>query len=141
MIRKGFILAALYASVALPSAALAHHSVAFTFDVTRKATIVGTVTRVWFKNPHIRYYISVPDENGVEQQWDTHGHNPVWLTRTGWTKDTIKVGDKITMTGDPTRDDRPLLFIRSVTLENGRVLTNAPGAKNQVLSQASHEKN
>ena len=135
MINRGFLLSILISFSIISLQATAHHSVAFVFDVTSQSTIKGVVKQVWFKNPHVRYYITVEDENGKEHVWDTHGHNPVTLSRTGWTKDTIKVGDTITMTGDSTRDGSELLFIRTVTLENGHVLNNTPRTENRIASK------
>jgi hypothetical protein len=134
MIYRALLLTTIFCCSFLSMQTSAHHSVAFTFDVTNQGTIKGTVKKVWFKNPHVRYYITVKDENGEEHVWDTHGHNPVTLSRTGWTKDTVKPGDLITMVGDSTRDGRKLLFIRSITLEDGRVLTNAPRVENRIVS-------
>ena len=108
----------------------AHHSIAAEYDMHTKDTIEGVVSEVWFKNPHVRYYLTVADEQGEEVVWNTHGHNPVTLVRTGWMNDTIQVGDRIKVMGDATRDGSPKLFIRTVELADGRVLVSHPGADN-----------
>ncbi|RLA29773.1 MAG: hypothetical protein DRR11_14870, partial [Gammaproteobacteria bacterium] len=59
--------------------AIAHHSYAAEFDRNAPATIEGVVTEVWFRNPHVRYYIKVVDETGEEVIWDTRGLSPVKL--------------------------------------------------------------
>lgn len=140
MINRVLLLTILFSCSFLSMQTSAHHSVAFTFDVTKQSEIKGVVKKVWFKNPHVRYYITVRDENGEEHVWDTHGHNPVTLSRTGWTEDSIKPGDVITMVGDSTRDGRKLLFIRSITLENGRVFINAPRVENRIVSSKEDRK-
>jgi len=115
----------------IPYLSHGHHSISAEYDMHSSGTIEGLVTEVWYKNPHVRYYIAVKDESGNEVIWDTHGHNPVTLARTGWMADTIKVGDRITVTGDQTRDGSPKLFIRTVELANGRVLISHPGTDNR----------
>ena len=73
----------------------AHHSYVAEFDADSPATIEGVVKEVWFKNPHVRYYVTVTNEDGEEVNYDTRGLTPVKLVRQGWTKKTIQVGDRI----------------------------------------------
>ena len=113
-----------------PLLASGHHSIAVEYDMHTQATIEGVVSEVWFKNPHVRFYVAVTDEEGEEVIWNAHGHNPVTLVRTGWLPDVIRSGDRIAITGDVTRDRSPKLFIRTVELANGRVLISHPGADN-----------
>jgi len=108
-----------------------HHSISAEYDMHSTGTIEGVITEVWYRNPHVRYYLAVTDENGEETIWNTHGHNPVTLARTGWMHDTIQVGDRVKFTGDQTRDGSPKLFIRTVELADGRVLISHPGSDNQ----------
>ncbi len=114
----------------LPCFVHAHHSIAVEYDMHTQGTIQGVVSEVWFKNPHVRYYVSVTDAQGGEIVWNAHGHNPVTLVRTGWMQETIQVGDRIAITGDLTRDGSPKMFIRTVELADGRVLISHPGADN-----------
>jgi hypothetical protein len=110
--------------LALASAAPSrgHHSFAAEFlpDVT--GTISGVVAQVWFKNPHARYYIEVTDETGEKVTWDTRANSPSLLVRKGWTKDSIKVGDEVTVKGYLGRDERKLMSIITVTFSDGRVM-------------------
>jgi len=103
----------------------AHHSYAAEFDRNNPTTIEGIVTEVWFRNPHVRYYINVVDENGEEAIWDTRGLSPVKLVRQGWTKDTIKVGDRITMHGHLGLNNKTSLSILEITLADGTVLSSS----------------
>jgi hypothetical protein len=105
-------------------AAIAHHSYAAEFDRNSSATIEGTVTEVWFRNPHIRYYISVVDDDGNEVIWDTRGLSPVKLVRQGWTRDTIKAGDRITLHGHVGHTNKTIMSILDITLADGRVLSS-----------------
>lgn len=103
----------------------AHHSYAAEFDRNAPTTIEGIVTEVWFRNPHVRYYIKVVDENGEEVIWDTRGLSPVKLVRQGWTRDTIKVGDRITMHGHLGLRNNTSLSILDITLADGTVLSSS----------------
>lgn len=107
----------------LPAASDAHHSYAAEFDRDNPKTIQGVVKEVWFKNPHIRYYVSVI-ENGEEVLWDARGLSPVKLVRQGWTKRTIKVGDRITLHGHVGHTNKSIMSILEITLEDGRKLSS-----------------
>ena len=128
---KASLLGVAIALVCLPQhPGHAHHSISAEYDMHTKDTIEGVVSEVWFKNPHVRYYLTVQNGEGEDVVWNTHGHNPVTLVRTGWMADTIQVGDKISVTGDQTRNGSPKLFIRTIELADGRVLLSHPGADN-----------
>jgi hypothetical protein len=102
----------------------AHHSYAAEFNADKPATIEGVVREVWFKNPHIRYYIDVTDEDGNTVTWDARGLAPVKLVRMGWTKKTIQVGDRITLYGHTGHTNKTIMSILDITLADGRVLTS-----------------
>lgn len=102
----------------------AHHSYAAEFDANNPTTIVGVVREVWFKNPHIRYYVDVTDEDGNTVTWDARGLAPVKLVRLGWTKKTIQVGDTIQLYGHVGHTNKTIMSILDITLADGRVLTS-----------------
>lgn len=102
------------------ASASAHHSFAAEFTAEATATITGTVTEVWFRNPHVRYYVDVETDGGEVEKWDTRGSSPSLLTRRGWTKDTIKVGDTVVLMGHRAHDpERKLLSIIWIELADG----------------------
>ena len=129
MTRGMILLSALLFTGAVATTATAHHSVFAVFDIMQSGTIEGVVTEIWYKSPHVRMFVDVQDETGEVVAWDTHGHTPTSLRRNGWLPDTIKVGDKIAVTGEPTRDGSPKLFSRTGTLADGTVLENKAGAR------------
>lgn len=104
--------------------AVAHHSYAAEFDRDAPMTIEGEVVEVWFKSPHVRYYVKVTDEDGNDVIWDTRGLTPVKLVRNSWMKDTIQVGDRIRMHGHIGRTNKTIMSILDVWLPDGRVLTS-----------------
>lgn len=106
-----------------PTNTAAHHSYAAEFDSDNTQTIEGVVKEVWFKNPHIRYYVAVV-EDGKETVWDTRGLSPVKLVRQGWTKRTIQVGDRIKLHGHVGRVNKTIMSILEITLEDGSKLSS-----------------
>ena len=110
-----------------PGQSKAHHSVFAAFDINKSVTIEGIITDVWFKSPHIRIFVEVINKDGEKVKWNTHGHNPTALRRRGWVRDTLEVGEKVTMSGDPTYDGSPKMFIRTIVREDGSILENKVG--------------
>src|SRR5690242_10993633 len=76
---------------------LAHHAFNAEFDGSKVTRWVGTVTKVEWTNPHARFYVDVKDANGVPTNWNFEMGSPVQLRRQGWTRDSLKAGDQITV--------------------------------------------
>ena len=106
-------------ALAAGAAAYAHHSFAAEFLEDQTRTIEGTVTEVWFKNPHVRYYIDITNDDGESESWDVRGSSPTILVRRGWTPKTIQEGDRIKVHGHLGRDGRKLMSWIYVELEDG----------------------
>ena len=97
-------LAALTVSgAALAGPALAHHSFAM-FDMNSEKSVAGTVTDFQWTNPHTWIWLDVPTASGVAEQWGVEGMSPNFLERRGWSKRTLKVGDKVTVVVHPVKD-------------------------------------
>lgn len=111
-------------SLAISNVSFAHHSYVAEFDSNNPGSIEGVVKEVWFKNPHIRYYITVTNDDGSETVWDVRGLSPVKLVRQGWTRKTIKVGDHVRVDGHSGRTNKTILSIIDITLEDGTVLSS-----------------
>ena len=103
-------------------AATGHHSFAVEFTAEETAIIEGVVAEVWFKNPHVRYYVDVTNDDGETERWDTRGSSPSLLVRRGWIKETISVGDTVVIKGHLGRDDKNLLSIIGIELADGTKL-------------------
>jgi hypothetical protein len=98
----------------------AHHSVSAEFDVNRQLTYAGIITRVEWSNPHIYFYVDVKDGSQKVTNWTFEGAGPNTLARMGWLRDTLKVGDRVTVVALPARDGANVASAREVTLPNGR---------------------
>ena len=97
----------------------AHHSVAM-FDMEQVTTVKGTVTDFEWTNPHSYVYLDVKDDKGNVEKWTFETAGPLLLSRTGWNRGILKPGDKITISGNPSRDGKKLLHLVKVVLPNGR---------------------
>ncbi len=109
-------------SVALLSAQTlsAHHSFAAEFDRNSPVTLTGSVTRVDWGNPHIWVFMDVKDDTGKVSNWGVEGGAPNALFRNGWRKDSLKVGDTVTVEGFKSKDGLPRANANRVTLPDGR---------------------
>lgn len=105
---------------------LAHHSFAAEYDGKKPIHLEGVVTRIDWENPHVYIYLDVKDEAGHVVNWALEGHPPNTLRRTGWTKDALKVGDTISVTGWRSKDDSDRIAGREVTLPEGKKLFLGP---------------
>ena len=105
------ILLALSACVPL----LAHHSFQAQYDETQMVTLVGTVTKVSWKNPHVDVNMDLKDTNG-KANWNVEMNSPNALMSQGWKVDSIKRGDEITITGFRARDGSNAIIARKVSL-------------------------
>ena len=104
---------------------LAHHSPA-AFDRSKDVKLVGTVKEFRWQNPHTWIEVLVPDDKGKEVLWGVELTSPTYLIRAGWKSNTIKPGDKVTVMVNPVRSGEPAGIFRSLTLADGRVLTERP---------------
>src|SRR6186997_1646317 len=95
----------------------AHHSFSAEFDASKPFKMTGTVTKVEWMNPHTFFYIDVTDEKtGKVTNWAMEMGSPNGLMRAGWTRNTMKVGDKVAVEGSLARSGRALGNARTVVL-------------------------
>ena len=100
-------------SLVASAGALAHHNTGAVFDLEQEVTIKGTVTRYHYRNPHIYFFIL--DEQGTE--WRVEAGPTALMNRIGWSAGTMKEGDRIEMTGNPSRRaGKASAFLKSATV-------------------------
>jgi len=101
--------------------AFAHHSFAAEYDATKTITLKGVVTKIEWTNPHVRFYVDVKDDKGAVANWDLELQSVNTLTRAGWSRSSLKVGDIITVTAWLARDGSKRGNAReNITLADGR---------------------
>jgi hypothetical protein len=97
----------LLAGVVLLSSAFpvfAHHALAAEFKINQMITLTGMVTKIDWSNPHARLYLEAKDGNGDVMKWDCEMASPNLLTLHGWRIDTVRRGDRVTVSAYPSRD-------------------------------------
>ena len=114
---------ALAAGSATP--AFAHHSAAM-FDVTKTVEQAGTVKQFLWTNPHSLLVVSVRNSAGVVADYSFEANGPGYLVRNGWTRESLKPGDQVTVVSNPLVDGGPGGNLVEVTLADGRKLSARP---------------
>src|SRR5690349_10346939 len=92
------------AGFAASGPASAHHSFAVFFQTSRSISVTGVVTAVEFSNPHGLIHLDVTKPDGTLETWTAETNSPSILVRRGWSKNTLKVGEKVTVQGWPARN-------------------------------------
>jgi hypothetical protein len=115
----------LLAVMAAATPLFAHHSFTM-FDMTKKITLVGSVTTFEWTNPHSYIEIDVPDDGGAMKHWSIEMGSPSILQQSGWKFSSLKKGDKTTLIINPLKNGKPGGFLNTATLPDGRTLGNGP---------------
>jgi hypothetical protein len=105
--------------------AFSHHS-NVAFEVTKVQTVTGVIKEFRWSNPHTWISLEVDDGKGGKVMWAMEGRAPGVLLRSGWAKDSVKVGDTITVDFGPAKDGSKTGIIARVTKADGTILANAP---------------
>ena len=110
------------ASIAFSSTAVAHHSFAAMYDANKPIRLVGKLKKLDWTNPHSFFYIDVTDSKGVVHTWTIEGAGPGALSRRGFNRGDIALGDTLIVQGYLARSGARVVDGRLVTLPDGRVI-------------------
>ena len=97
----------------------AHHSVGAEFDLSKRITLHGRVTKIEWMNPHVYLYVDVRTD-GKTANWACETAGPNTLARQGWSRMSLKLGDQVTVVGYRARDGAYVASAREVVLADGR---------------------
>src|SRR5499427_10824742 len=99
--------------------AWAHHSQS-EYDLRAKVEVEGTVTKVEWRSPHAWIYVDVINDKGEKVNWSFELPSPVTLMRRGWTRDSLKPGDRIKVSGAPARNFPAIAIANSIKDRNDK---------------------
>jgi hypothetical protein len=120
LIRRS-VLALIVAASCVCSTVNAHHSFAAEFDRNKPVALEGVVTKIEWQNPHIRFYLDVPDASGTVVNWELELGSPNNLLRAGWTRNSLQVGQKVIVGGFLAKDGSRLANASRI-IANGKLL-------------------
>jgi hypothetical protein len=130
--KRASLLTVAAAGALLPCAsASAHHSFAAEFDRNMPVTVTGTVTKVEWMNPHARFYVDAKDDQGKIVNWDFELASPNGLMRRGWNRNSMKIGDVVTVTGHRAKNNPAVGNASTVTLADGKKLFAGSSIENE----------
>ena len=111
----------------------AHHAFATEFDAQKPVTKRGIVTKIDWANPHVWFYVNVKSESGQIENWGFEMGGPNSLRTSGWTKDTMKIGDEVIVEGSLARNGTRNVNAKNVTMAStGKKLGAASSQANTV---------
>jgi len=119
MTNKLWIVACFAGVVAFCVPLFAHHGAA-SFDTSKMVTVTGTVTEYVWSNPHVLVKVDVKADNGDIAHWVLEAWNPVTQTSRGWSKNTFKPGDDVSLDINPAKNGQPVGEIRGRIVINGK---------------------
>jgi hypothetical protein len=120
--KHSIIVGSLAAVLAVVSSASAHHAAAGV-DRTKTVTVEGTIKSFKWQNPHSYMEVEVPNGKGGAELWSLEMTSPAFLVRAGWKSTSLRAGDKVKATANPMKDGTPGGLFLSVTLPDGKTLS------------------
>src|SRR5262245_13787726 len=119
-VRSSLVLAFVLHSITAAIPLLAHDSFAAQYDRNKPKMITGPVTKIEWINQHTRLFMDVKDESGKVTNWEVELGPPAGRMRRGWTRNSLKVGETVTVNGFLAKDGSSLTNAQTVTLSDGR---------------------
>lgn len=104
----------------------AHHG-SSNYDMSKSVSVKGTVTQFAFMNPHSAIHLEAKDDKGNAEQWLIEADSPNNLSRAGWTRDSLKPGDQVTIVGNRVKDGSRVLRLQKIIFSDGKELKPREG--------------
>ena len=120
------VVISLFGALLIAPLASAHHNFAAHYRTEETVELLGVVTEFRFVNPHARVYVEVLNEDGEAEMWMAEGDAMVALRRSGWTADQLTPGDRIELTGNPSRSGANMIGWNPLQLADGADIGAAP---------------
>jgi len=109
-----------------------HHSFSAVYDGTKETSVAGVVTQFRFVNPHAMMYLDATDSSGKVVKWVVEFDGRLNLSNVGWTADSIKSGERVTVTGNPSHTESNRLFFRKLVHADGTELVRGSQRLNAI---------
>ena len=104
----------------------AHHG-SSNYDLSKPTSVKGTITKFEFINPHSAIHLEAKDDKGNTEDWVVEADSPNNLGRAGWTRDSLKPGDQVTIVGNRLKDGSNVLRLQKIIFADGRQLKPREG--------------
>jgi hypothetical protein len=104
--------------------AFGHHGNS-AYDMSKTVPMKATITKFEYSNPHTQVYYDVTDDKGDVEHWVAETTNPAMLNRVGWSRDTLKPGDQVTLFVNPNKVGAKVTFLQKVVFADGKELSTA----------------
>lgn len=114
--------AAALAGALIAGGAHAHHAISLNYDTEQTGSIEGVVEEVFWANPHVHYYLTVTREDGSSETWDMETGNIRGMRRRGITRDTVRPGDRVEVSGTLGREGSRRILASSIVKADGTVV-------------------
>ena len=123
-VKLAIIFAVICAFLAVSVPTFAHHGNS-AYDMSKTVPMKATITKFEYSNPHTQVYYDVTDEKGNVEHWVAETTNPAMLNRVGWSRDTLKPGDQVTLFVNPNKVGAKVTFLQKVVFADGKELSTA----------------
>jgi hypothetical protein len=128
-------------SIVVSTAVLgAHHAFSPVYDNKQTVTVSGVVTQFRFVNPHAFLYLDVVDDKGKSSKWTVEFAGRLNLSEIGWSAESLKAGERVTVTGNPTHTPSQQIAFVKIVKADGSVLLPAAAQRADTLEEERRER-
>jgi uncharacterized protein DUF6152 len=124
--RAAYIVGVTLALLIACGQASAHHG-SSNYDLSKSVSLKGTITQFEFMNPHSAIHLEAKDDKGNAEQWLIEADSPNNLARAGWTRDSLKPGDRVTIVGNRLKDGSKVMRLQKIIFADGKELKPREG--------------